>query len=175
METAETVILVDKNDQPLGTCEKLKAHQEGLLHRAFSVCVFNTEGKWLIQKRADDKYHSGGLWSNSCCSHPLSGLSLEESARKRLEYEMGFQVPLTPLYNFVYQADFPGGLSEHEFDHVLIGQYDGLCAPPPEEVSDHRWISTGDLLNEVADHPESFTVWFKMLIPEVIRLKKNLY
>src|SRR5690349_15951298 len=133
METME-VILVDENDKAVGSAEKMKAHVKGMLHRAFSVFIFNTKGEMLLQQRALNKYHSGGLWTNACCSHPSPGEEIAASAVKRLSEELGFQTTIEKAFEFLYKADFDNGLTEHEFDHVFIGHYDGDINFCPEEV-----------------------------------------
>lgn len=155
------VILVDSGDTPVGRCEKLVAHQTGVLHRAFSVFLFDREGRWLLQRRHPDKYHSGGLWTNTCCSHPQPGQDTVESARIRLGQEMGIQTAISPLFQFVYRARFDNGLVEHEFDHVFVGSFEGEPAPDPQEVCEWRWVDSETLRIELETHPERFTVWFR--------------
>src|SRR3954470_13284590 len=121
----EQVILVNEKDQAIGTMEKMEAHRKGVLHRAFSVFIFDRHGKMLLQQRAFHKYHSGGLWTNACCSHPLPGEDIESAAHRRLYEEMGFQTPLKKIFDFTYKADFRNGLTEYEFDHVFTGYYEG--------------------------------------------------
>ena len=130
----QKVILVDDRDNEIGTMEKMEAHYTPNLHRAFSVFVFNTRGQMLLQQRAKTKYHSGGLWTNTCCSHPYPGEEIEAAATRRLEQEMGFTTPLTKAFDFIYQATFDNGLTEYEFDHVFIGEYDGDVHPAKDEV-----------------------------------------
>lgn len=155
------VILVDATDLPLGRCEKLAAHRTGVLHRAFSVFLFDGEGRWLLQQRHPDKYHSGGLWTNTCCSHPQPGLETAEAARIRLHQEMGVEAEIRPLFQFIYHAQFDNGLIEHELDHVYVGHFDGTPHPDPAEVCDWRWADGAALMEEMATHPEHFTVWFR--------------
>ena len=159
---SEMVILVDKNDKEIGTEEKMKAHQEGKLHRCFSIFVFNPNGEMLLQRRAYSKYHSGGLWANTCCSHPRPGESVEQAAHRRLKEEMGFDCELKELSHFIYNAKLDHGLTEHEFDHVLIGKYDGEIRPNEDEVSEIMWIGTDNLKDEINKHPDNFTEWFKI-------------
>lgn len=156
----EHVILVDSDDVPIGIHAKQDAHIAGLLHRAFSVFVFDSHGRALLQRRATAKYHSGGLWSNTCCSHPRPGESTLAAAQRRLFEEMGFNCPLSTAFSFVYRADVGGGLTEHEYDHVFIGHFDGDPAPDPTEVEDWRWISVEALKREVRARPDRFTYWF---------------
>ncbi|MDH4472608.1 MAG: isopentenyl-diphosphate Delta-isomerase [Fluviicola sp.] len=160
----QEVVLVDSNDQPIGKMEKLEAHQRGLLHRAFSVFVFNHNNELLLQQRAIEKYHSGGLWTNTCCSHPMPTQSLELAGSKRLLEEMGFTTELSRLFAFEYRVELDNQLIEHEYDHVLVGRYDGDVFPNPEEVMAIRWISMEDLLTELKQHPDRFTSWFKIIL-----------
>lgn len=168
--SAGEVILVDENDRALGTAPKLAAHQHGgHLHRAFSVFVFNSAGKMLLQRRAAGKYHFGGLWTNACCSHPGPGAPLVDCARSRLRHEMGIDVPLEKRFSFVYRADDPGsGLTEHEFDHVFVGRFDGEPEPNPEEVESFAWVNPEDLVRDVAAHPEQYTPWFRQVLERVV-------
>ncbi len=136
----ELVVLVDENDKPVGTEEKLKAHQDGKLHRAFSVFIFNSQKQLLLQRRALSKYHSAGLWTNTCCSHPRPEESVLASAHRRLQEEMGFDCELKEIFNFKYKADFDNGLVEHEFDHVIIGYHDQNPISNPNEVDSYKWI-----------------------------------
>lgn len=167
MRATENVILVDHRDTPLGIREKQDAHVEGVLHRAFSVFVLDSEGRMLLQQRALSKYHSGGLWSNTCCSHPRPGESTAAAAQRRLFEEMGFHCPLETAFSFVYRADVGGGLIEHEYDHVFIGRFDGDPAPDPAEVADWRWVEREDLLGEVQERQDRFTYWFHVAFREL--------
>lgn len=164
---SERVILVDAEDTPVGTADKLAAHRAGQLHRAFSVFVLNDDGAVLLQRRAEGKYHSGGLWSNTCCSHPRPGEATEAAARRRLEEEMGFHCTLEPAFGMVYRADVGGGLVEHEYDHVLLGRWSGEPDPDPREVADWRWVPLAALKEEVARHPRRFTYWFRVALLEL--------
>ncbi|HEV2147893.1 MAG TPA: isopentenyl-diphosphate Delta-isomerase [Longimicrobiaceae bacterium] len=165
---AEMVVLVDERDRETGVAEKLAAHREGRLHRAFSVFVFDQAGSLLLQRRADGKYHSAGLWTNTCCSHPRPGEAVEDAAHRRLAEEMGFDCELRPAFTFVYRADFPDGLVEHELDHVLVGRWSGSPAPDAEEVGGWRWAAPGELLREMEADPEAFTHWFRIALPELL-------
>ena len=167
----EQVVLVDENDQVLGTMEKLEAHRKGLLHRAFSILVFNSRGELLIQRRADHKYHSAGLWSNTCCSHPRPDESIESAAHRRLLEEMGFDCSLTKAFQFIYKAKLTPELYEHELDHVLIGIYDGSPFFNKEEVSDYKFVSVEELTSSLKKHPERYTFWFKEIIEKYLELK----
>lgn len=160
----EHVILVDPTDQKIGTMEKIEAHQKGALHRAFSVLIFNDKNEMLIQKRASDKYHSPGLWTNACCSHPRPGESLSDATHRRLNEEIGFDCELKPLFQFQYKSDFEDGMIEHEFDHVFTGIYNGEIELNPEEASEYRFVEMDKLLNEIAEHPNNFTSWFKLIL-----------
>lgn len=159
----ERVVLVDEWDAELGTLEKQRAHAEGRLHRALSVFVMNSQGEMLLQRRAPAKYHSGGLWTNACCSHPRPGEPVERAAHRRLREEMGIECPLEPAFAFTYRADVGGGLVEHEFDHVFLGRYDGEPRPSADEVDGWRWAPVDQLADEVAAAPEQFTPWFRLV------------
>lgn len=161
------VILVDEHDVPTGTMEKMEVHQKALLHRAFSVFIFNQKGEMLLHKRADKKYHSGGLWTNACCSHPKPGEDTATAASIRLQEEMGFNTPLTKAFDFVYKAPFDNGLTEHEFDHVFTGTYDGDIVPNPEEVSDYCFKTVAEIRNSIQSHPRKYTEWFKIAFPKM--------
>lgn len=162
--TLDHVILVDENDTQIGVCEKLEAHQKGLLHRAFSIFIVNSNNELLLQKRADTKYHSSGLWSNSCCSHPAPNETIMEASIRRLYEELNLSVQLTPLFQFNYCVTFENGLTENEIDYVLIGKTD---APPilnPEEASEYRWMSLEHLQKEMIANPSEYTYWFQYII-----------
>jgi isopentenyl-diphosphate Delta-isomerase len=165
---SDQVILVDHDDVPLGFDEKLRVHRNGTLHRAFSVFIVNSAGEMLLQQRALDKYHSGGLWSNSCCSHPRPGESTLAAAHRRLREEMGIACALRPVYSFVYRAELDGGLIEHEYDHVLVGQYDGDPQPDPVEVAGWRWATPADIAQRLESNPDRFSAWFRLLFPELM-------
>lgn len=158
------VVLVNEQDQEIGVMPKLEAHQKGLLHRAFSVLIYNSKNEMLIHQRAMGKYHSEGLWTNACCSHPKPGETVIEAAHRRLQEEMGFDCALQHHFHFTYKTPLENQLFEHEFDHVLSGIYEGEFTPNPEEVMDFRWVSTNDLKAEIAKNPAAFTFWFKMIL-----------
>ena len=158
----EMLILVDKNDNQIGTEEKIKTHEEGKLHRAFSVFIFNPKGEMLLQKRAKIKYHSGGLWTNACCSHPRVGEILEEAAHRRLREEMGFDCELKKESSFIYNAKLDRGLTEHEFDYVFTGKFGGEVKPNPEEADGFKWIRMEELKKNIEARPENYTEWFKI-------------
>ncbi len=160
----EHVILVDENDTPVGTMEKMEAHRKGLLHRAFSVLLFDTSGRLLLQKRAGNKYHSSGLWTNTCCSHPLPGENVAEAARRRLLEEMGIDLQPAFSHSFIYKAEFEDGLIEHEFDHVFLGSFGGVPVVNPTEVQDWKYAEMDWLKEDIARHPDSYTVWFKLIM-----------
>jgi isopentenyl-diphosphate delta-isomerase len=161
------VILVDERDTAVGAMEKMEVHQKALLHRAFSVFIFNDKGEMLLQKRAEKKYHSGGLWTNACCSHPQPGEDTMESANNRLREEMGFNTALHKAFTFVYKAPFENGLTEHEYDHVFVGSFNGLIKPNPAEVEDYCYQSLDELKQSLQTHPHHFTAWFKIALPKL--------
>ena len=159
----ENVVLVDRNDNPMGLMPKLEAHEKGVLHRAFSVFILNRKGQLMLQRRALDKYHSPGLWTNTCCSHPRESESNIEAGVRRLKEEMGFTTPLKPMFSFIYKSKFDNGLTEHEFDHVLLGYYDKQPFINTIEVSEWKWMSLDKIIIEIKNKPEEFTVWFKII------------
>lgn len=163
----EEVILVNEADEQIGVMEKMEAHQKGLLHRAFSVFIFNDKGEMLLQQRALDKYHSGGLWTNACCSHPRPGENTLQAAKRRLTEEMGIQAELTPQTTFIYRTDFNNGLTEHEFDHVFIGKFNGEPKINKDEVNAHSWRSPDEIKHSVKQAPELYTSWFKIALEKV--------
>lgn len=162
------VILVNELDEETGLMEKMEAHEKGLLHRAFSVFILNDQGEMLLHQRALDKYHSGGLWTNACCSHPLPGETVEAAAHRRLSEEMGFDCPLRELFQFTYRTEFDNGLIEHEYDHVWVGTYNGTINPDPREVHAHRYLPVNEIIRLMAEVPEQFTSWFRLAFPRVI-------
>lgn len=164
----EEIILVDKNDKQIGTGEKMKVHKEGRLHRAFSIFVFNSQGELMLQKRASSKYHCGGLWSNTCCGHPRAGEDLEKAAHRRLDEEMGFDCELEEAFPFIYEVSLDHGLTEHEYDHVFIGDFDGKPAVNPEEADDWKWINLDDLSKDIEKNPGNYTYWFKIALEKLI-------
>ena len=161
------VILVNESDRQIGSMEKMEVHQKGLLHRAFSVFIFNEKGEMLLQKRALNKYHSGGLWTNACCSHPQPGTETLAAAGIRLQEEMGFCTMLEKAFDFIYQAPFDNGLTEYEFDHVFVGRYSGEIIPNPDEVADFCFNSLSDIKHSLQLHGDQYTVWFKIAFPKV--------
>jgi isopentenyl-diphosphate delta-isomerase len=163
----EQVILVDEQDRPIGLMEKQAAHIGPHLHRAFSVFIFNSKGELLLQQRALSKYHSPGLWTNTCCSHPRAGETLEEATSRRLMEEMGMVCPIHEVYTFIYMAPVGQGLTEHEFDHVFIGQSDDIPAINTEEVASWKYMSIADLQKDIELYPELYTEWFKITFEEM--------
>ncbi|MGA0415932.1 MAG: isopentenyl-diphosphate Delta-isomerase [Flavobacteriaceae bacterium] len=159
----EKVLLVDTQDRVLGTMSKLKAHQKGVLHRAFSVFILNRQNALMLQQRAWDKYHSPGLWTNTCCSHQREGEDSLTAGKRRLQEEMGLEAPLTPLFTFIYKAPFDNGLTEHELDHVLLGYSEQSPNPNPQEVADWQWMPLEEVQQRLTEQPEQFTVWFKII------------
>ncbi len=173
----ERVILVTEQDEEKGTMEKMQAHREGVLHRAFSVFIVDRVGpacKMLIQRRAMDKYHSPGLWTNACCSHPRPGESVEAAASRRLREELVFTVPLESLGKMLYRADVGSGLIEHEYDHLFLGQYAKPVQPVPSEASDARYVPLTDLEDWMRERPHDFTRWFHLAMPRVMQELRNL-
>lgn len=161
----ESVVLVDRNDREVGLEEKLRAHRNGgRLHRGFSIFVFNSRGEIMLQQRADTKYHSKGLWSNTCCSHPFRGESVLDAAHRRLRKEMGFDCRLKEAFSFVYREKVGNGLTEYEFDHVLFGRYGKSPRPNPKEVRDWRWISIKDLKADAKSNGKCYTPWLRILL-----------
>ena len=154
------VILVDINDTPVGSMDKIEAHRKALLHRAFSVFIFNSKGEMLLQQRADKKYHSGGLWTNACCSHPAPGEDTLSAASRRLKEELGFTTPLVKAFTFSYRTDFENGLTENEFDHVFTGVYDGRIVADRDEVKSYRYLPLEEIEKSITDEPGKFTSWF---------------
>lgn len=165
----EVVVLVDARDNVVGSAPKMEAHRKGLLHRAISVFVFNTAGEMLLQRRAGGKYHSGGLWTNACCSHPRPGENPHKAAMRRLREEMGLQGSLDYSFSFIYRAELDQELIEHELDHVFTGTISNDPVPDPEEVGEWRWIAPDALEAELAAAPEQFTAWFPIALEALMR------
>ena len=158
----EKVILVDENDNQVGVMPKLEAHQKGLLHRAFSVFIFNSKYELLLQKRASSKYHSGGLWTNTCCSHPREGEEILDAAKRRLIEEMGIDTSLRKVHDFIYKAELDNDLTEHEFDHVLYGIYNEDPIINKDEADDFKWIDMDSLNEDIITNGDNYTIWFKI-------------
>ena len=163
----EQVVLVNQRDEVVGTMEKMAAHKEAVLHRAFSVFVYNSDGDILMQQRAFSKYHSGGLWTNTCCSHPRPDEDLATAAVRRLQEEMGFTTNLIKAFDFTYKAAFENGLHEHEFDHVFTGYYDGPVHFNKEEVAAYAFMPVQILEDQIQETPEKFTAWFHIAYPKL--------
>jgi len=161
------VILVDEKDNEIGVEEKLKTHQEGQRHRAFSIFIFNSKGEMLLQKRAKSKYHSAGLWTNTCCSHPRPNKDIKKEAENRLKEEMGIIADLGEVFSFVYRADL-GDLIENEFDHVFVGKFEGDPQINPKEADDWRWVTPQGLREDVKLNPQNYTAWFKLILEKII-------
>jgi isopentenyl-diphosphate delta-isomerase len=161
------VILVDENDNSVGSSEKMEAHIEGMLHRAFSVFIFNKNGEMLLQQRSMKKYHSGGLWTNACCSHPYPGEQTPDAAIRRLQEELGFETTIEKIFDFVYKANFDNGLIEYEFDHVFAGEYDGVVDFNREEVMDICYKSIPEIILSLKTNPKEYTAWFHIAFTKV--------
>jgi len=170
----EQVVLVNEKDEEIGLMGKQEAHEKAVLHRAFSVFVFNSKNELLLQQRAYTKYHTPGLWTNTCCSHPRSGEAVGVAARRRLKEEMGFTCELKKAFDFIYKAPFDNGLTEHEFDHVFTGTYDGEPVINPAEVNDWMWIGMDKLKQDIDANPAIYTVWFKIAFPRVYNHNKKI-
>jgi isopentenyl-diphosphate delta-isomerase len=164
----EEVILVDETDAAIGSMEKMQAHETAALHRAFSVFIFNDKEEMLLQQRALTKYHSAGLWTNACCSHPQPGEDTLQAATRRLKEELGFETPLTKIFNFTYKATFDNGLTEHEFDHVFIGHYNGAVHLNLQEAAQYAYHSMHAIEKDLRGQPQLFTAWFHIAFPKVM-------
>ena len=166
---SEEVILVDQSDNPVGTMEKMEAHRKGVLHRAFSIFLFNDSGEMLLQKRASAKYHTGGLWTNACCSHPRANETMQEALQRKLMQEMGITCPVKKAFSFTYRAELADGLTEHEYDHVFYGYFNEAPRPNPEEVQDWKYMPVEALEKDIAMNPERYTPWFKIVVPKMLK------
>lgn len=162
----ELVVLVNEKDEQIGLMPKMEAHEKAKLHRAFSVFVYNDKGEMMLQQRALCKYHSPGLWTNTCCSHQRDGEDNIAAGKRRLMEEMGFSTELKETISFVYKAPFDNGLTEHEFDHILVGDYEGEPNINPEEVADWKWSGVEEVKKEISENPALFTEWFKVIFKE---------
>ena len=169
----EEVILVNEQDVETGTMEKIEAHRKGILHRAFSIFIFNSKNEILLQQRAANKYHSAGLWTNACCSHPKPGEETEVAALRRLKEELGFETPLQKIFDFTYKASFDNGLTEHEFDHVFAGVYNGEIDFNHAEVQDVCYSSIEDIDSAMQSHSQKFTSWFLIAFPMIKKWKHD--
>lgn len=164
----EFVILVNEKDEQIGLMEKIEAHEKALLHRAFSVFIYNDKGEIMMQQRAMHKYHSPGLWTNTCCSHPRDGEEVVEAGKRRLMEEMGFETDLEKRTSFIYKAPFDNGLTEHELDHVMIGHYNDDPVLNPDEVADWKWMSLEEIKEGIKERPDQFTAWFKIIFDKYL-------
>jgi len=159
----EQVVLVDEKDNPIGLMEKMEAHEKALLHRAFSVFIFNKKGELMLQQRAASKYHSPLLWTNTCCSHQRDGETNLEAGKRRLQEEMGFVTEIKEVFSFIYKAPFDNGLTEHELDHVMVGSFEGAPSINKEEVESYKWMNLEDLKSDIKNNPDIYTAWFKII------------
>jgi len=166
------VILVDENDNEIGVEEKISAHKAGKLHRCFTIFVFNSKGELMLQKRAKEKYHSGGLWTNTCCGHQQPGDPGNKTAHDRLQEEMGFDCDLKEIFTFTYRAELDNDITEHELDHVYVGYYDRGPKLNSDEADDWQWITPDKLRQDVHDYPDKYTFWFKLIIERVLSFQK---
>jgi isopentenyl-diphosphate delta-isomerase len=168
----EIINLVNPEGEVIGSIEKLEAHEKGLLHEAFSIFIFNKTKEILLQKRASTKYHSGNLWTNTCCSHPRAGEDLNIAVHRRMVEEMGFDIEdIKKVYNFIYNVSLDKGLIEHEYDHVMVGEYnDEIINPNPEEVCDYKWVSMDSLKKDVEINPQNYTEWIKIIVKDEVFL-----
>jgi isopentenyl-diphosphate delta-isomerase len=169
----DRLILVDIYDNPIGSMGKLETHQKSLLHRAFSVFLYH-EDKLLIQQRSFGKYHSAGLWANTCCSHPREGEKLADAVARRLEQEAGISCETEELFSFVYHAEYSNGLCEYEYDHVFIGEYDGGWKANPEEIAQMKWITIEELEKDLLENPRNYAKWFLIAAPKVMQKIKTM-
>ncbi|MGZ3952300.1 MAG: isopentenyl-diphosphate Delta-isomerase [Flavisolibacter sp.] len=166
MEEQE-VILVNEKDESIGTMKKMEAHEKGLLHRAFSVFIFDRNGRMLLQQRAAEKYHGAHLWTNACCSHPFPGEEVDTAAQRRLKEELGFSTVLQEIFSFTYRATVENNLVEHEYDHVFTGEYEGRLEPNPDEVSNFEYVDINEIKKQIQTDPVRFTSWFKIAFPRI--------
>ena len=169
----QRLIQVDASDTALGTVEKMAAHRAGILHRAFSVFLFTPDGRWILQQRALSKYHSGGLWSNACCGHPLEGEETAAAARRRLAFEMGIDCDLAEVFSFTYRAELPNGLVEHEVDHVFTGTTAALPSPDPAEVMDWKAMRPDEVRHDMLRDDSRYTEWFKMMVERILQYQQR--
>lgn len=170
----EQVILVDSENKQLGTMEKMEAHRKGLLHRAFSIFIFNSVGEMLIHKRAAGKYHCGGMWTNAVCSHPRPGENQSQALKRKMKQEMGFSTEVNKVFDFTYRADLDNGLIEHEYDEVFYGTYEGEFSPNPGEVEAYRYVSIQEIKEEIRMNPNLFTPWFRLLLERISEYHSSL-
>lgn len=171
----QEIILVNEHDEVVGTAEKMQVHREGLMHRAFSVFIFDTKGRMLLQQRAKEKYHGAFLWTNACCSHPYPNENIAAAAARRLNEELGFTTKLEKIFEFTYHAKVENDLIEHEYDHVFAGEYESEIHPNAEEVMDYSYKEMTEIQAAIEHHPEKFTSWFKIAFPKVEEWWQNKY
>jgi isopentenyl-diphosphate Delta-isomerase len=171
----QDVILVTAQDEEVGVMEKMEAHQKGLLHRAFSVFIFDREGRMLLQQRAAQKYHGGLLWTNACCSHPYPNEDVKDAAERRLQEELGFSIELKKIFSFTYRAEVENNLVEHEYDHVFAGEYQGKITPDREEVAEHAYFGMEEIAKMLKEKPANFTTWFRIAFPQIESWWKKNY
>ena len=174
METSQ-VILVNEKDKPVGVAKKMEAHQKGLLHRAFSVFIFDAKGRMLLQQRSAEKYHGAHLWTNACCSHPFPEENVQEAAQRRLNEELGFSTALKKIFSFTYHAAVENNLIEHEFDHVFAGEYEGTILANRHEVADYSYEEVEEIKKAIENEPQKFTSWFKIAFPKIEEWWKENY
>ncbi|MEM3154345.1 MAG: isopentenyl-diphosphate Delta-isomerase [Candidatus Woesearchaeota archaeon] len=165
---AEQVILVDQEDNEIGIGEKLETHRQAKLHRAFSIFIFNSRKEMMLQLRAKNKYHGGGLWTNTCCGHPRPGETVEKAAKRRLKEEMGFECELTKMFDYIYKVSLDKSMNEHEFLHVFRGVYDGVPMLNPDEADDWKWMSVSDVKADIRKNPHNYTPWFKLSMERIM-------
>jgi len=171
----QEVVLVNERDEVIGTMKKMEAHEKGLLHRAFSVFIFDKKGRMLLQQRAAEKYHGGHLWTNACCSHPFPGEDVYKAAARRLKEELGFETYLNEVFSFTYKAEVENNLVEHEFDHVFAGRYEGNIKPDPHEVSDFVYLDMSEITKQIEKESLKFTSWFKIAFPKIEKWWKESF
>ncbi len=168
----EQVILVNENDEQIGLMPKMEAHEKAVLHRAFSVFIFNKKGELLLQQRAADKYHSPNLWTNTCCSHQRNRETNIEAGKRRLQEEMGFSCDIKEVFSFIYQAPFDNGLTEHELDHVMVGYFNEDPNINRDEVESYHWMTLDNVKKDIELHPKKYTEWFKIIFKESFKKLK---
>ena len=171
----QQMILVNERDEAIGTMGKMEVHRKGLLHRAFSIFIFDSKGRMLLHQRAGEKYHGAHLWTNACCSHPFPGEQVRAAAARRLEQELGFSTPLNEVFCFTYKVPVENGLIEHEFDHVLVGEYEGPIQPDEHEVADYKYLEVEQIGQWLQTQPGQFTSWFRIAFPEIENWWKKEY
>ena len=169
------VVLVNEDDESVGTMGKMEAHQKGMLHRAFSVFIFDSKGRMLLQQRSAEKYHGAYLWTNACCSHPFPDEKVADAAKRRLQEELGFTTQLQKVFSFTYRAKVENNLTEHEFDHVFAGEYEGRILPDLHEVAAYTYEIMSHIKNDIANYPEKYTSWFKIAFPKIENWWKAKY